>query len=56
MQVNCRSLIYRRNNKGPKVDPWGTLHVIVLVLEEISQQGTYFLQFLRKDPNQLLSN
>ena len=32
--AHCRSLMSRRNNKGPKVDPRGTLQVIVLMLEE----------------------
>jgi len=29
-----RSLIYRRNNRGPRTDPWGTPWRIVLRFEE----------------------
>jgi hypothetical protein len=29
-----RSLIYRRKNKGPKIDPWGTPHFLIPQLEE----------------------
>ena len=25
----CKSFTYNRNNKGPKIDPWGTPHVTV---------------------------
>ena len=32
--AHCRSLIYRRNNKVPKVDPGGTPQVIALMLKE----------------------
>ena len=52
----CRSLIYRRNNKGPRVDSWGTPHVIVFMLEETPCRESYCLRFLRKELNQLLAN
>ena len=31
-----RSLIYNRNNNGPRMDPWGTPHVTFLRLELVS--------------------
>ena len=52
----CRSLTYRRNNKGPRVDSWGTPHVIVFMLEETPCRESYCLRFLRKELNQLLAN
>ena len=28
-----RSLIYNMNNRGPRIDPWGTPHVIDLIVD-----------------------
>ena len=33
--VWCKSFIYIRNYKGPKMDPWGTPHVTVAFLVEL---------------------
>ena len=38
-----RSLIYKRNNKGPRLEPSGTSYLIVLPLYEISCMKTYCL-------------
>ena len=46
--THWRSLMYRRNNQGPVVDPWVTLHWMVLMLEETPCGETYCLRFLKK--------
>lgn len=51
-----KSLIYKRNNDGPRGDPYGVPDVIVLMLEEISCRKSYLVWVLRKELNQLFAN
>ena len=39
-EVWCKSFTYNRNNKGPKMDPWGTPHVTVTFLVELCSKET----------------
>ena len=48
-----RSLMDRRNNKGPKVDSWQKPYVTVLISQETPWRETYCLRFLKKELNQL---
>ena len=52
--AHCRSLMHGRNNKGPKVDPWGITQVIVLMIKETPWRETYSSRFFRKRLNQFL--
>jgi hypothetical protein len=40
IEVLRMSLIYSRNKIGPKMDPWGTPHVITLICECIPLKFT----------------
>ena len=46
---NLKSLIYRRNNKGPRVEPWGTPHDIGRLGELNPFMETYWLRLVRND-------
>ena len=43
----------RRNNKGPRTDPWGTLHVISSKQDKVLVIVTYCFQFVKQSQNQL---
>ena len=40
----AKSFIYDKNNTGPKIEPWGTPHDIVLMFDETLTYDTYCLQ------------
>ena len=42
------------NKRGPNIDPWGTLHVIVLVIDFLSLISTYCFLFARYEQNHSL--
>ena len=48
--------MYRRNNKGPNVEPCGTPQITCLVMEQWPSKQTYCVLFFRKGLNQLLVN
>ena len=47
-------LIYKRNNKGPKVDPLRIPHAYISMLNEIPCRKTYCLRFLKIELSQLI--
>ena len=47
-----RSLIYRRNSKGPRIEPWGTPHVIIPESDSTPFTQHFCLRSLRYEKNQ----
>ena len=39
-----RSFMYNKNNNGPKIDPWGTPHVILFTWDDTPLYVTYYLR------------
>ena len=47
LQTLARSFIYTKNNKGPKMDPWGTPHLMFINLYCSLLYVTYCFRFIK---------
>ena len=36
LETEAMSLIYNKNNRGPRIEPWGTAHVMYFALDSIT--------------------
>ena len=49
-----RSLIYNKKRSGPKIDPCGTPHRIILYVEQVLLYCTYAIDYKNNFPSNLV--